>query len=642
MRRAYGCRAPAEVPRRPRVGRAAARRRLVYDGLAAGCRLRAAVLLRLGALAGGHLPDAPPRARRLDGARHVVVQRGGHLVRRAGDAARRPDGAGGGGAPGDELEQQLVADAADGVHLAQRHVVQHAPRARGDAQQPESGEHEHGRLALLVRALPLPLPLPPPLGRALRRRRHQVAVQQRLLQVLAFFGREQHVLGERLADGKRRDPPLQPVQHPRRPHAPHARRVRRLVARALAARGARRVGARGGELQHARRGADGGAHQALADAEREARHAAGARALDRLGHDAHEPVRHALAQPRRALQRVAAAALGRGARLRAAHRAHGEGGERAVHAAQQAARDLARVLHGREERVLGEGGAARGHGLADVLGRADDGLGGEVEEVLDAGAERAHEADRVAEHFDLQHDAVDLLERGVDVVLADGLADLVGDAEEVVAEERVEAERRRVDVRDGQRAQLAPVVVGAEGEQHLDRVDLELVEVPHALRRAVPRQRDAALGGARLRRARPVVGLGDDAEREDLLAELLHLRRHDEVEQRLHEGRLERHVELEHAHRGVLPPVDRAARLLEVLDHRQVHERRQVLPVGPLAARPAGVGARDDRGHRRARLLAVDLEALQPQLGGRRLRRLHVVDGEPVEREVEQLLARRH
>jgi len=27
-----------------------------------GCRLRAAVLLRLGALAGGHLPDAPPRA----------------------------------------------------------------------------------------------------------------------------------------------------------------------------------------------------------------------------------------------------------------------------------------------------------------------------------------------------------------------------------------------------------------------------------------------------------------------------------------------------------------------------------------------------------------------------------------------------
>ena len=36
--------------------------------------------------------------------------------------------------------------------------------------------------------------------------------------------------------------------------------------------------------------------------------------------------------------------------------------------------------------------------------------------------------------------------------------------------------------------------------------------------------------------ARAMVGLGDDAQRDDLLAELLHLRRHDEVEQRLREG----------------------------------------------------------------------------------------------------------
>mmetsp|Transcript_67707 Transcript_67707/g.185642 ORF Transcript_67707/g.185642 Transcript_67707/m.185642 type:complete len:290 (+) Transcript_67707:1048-1917(+) len=248
------------------------------------------------------------------------------------------------------------------------------------------------------------------------------------------------------------------------------------------------------KLGHARRRPYRRAHQALADALDEPARAMLARAAVRLPHQANGALEEAVAKACRALEQHPAAAL----RLRTGRRRHLHRVERAVRrAVERAGHLLGRPYSSQDSKglgVLGEGGAALRHRAPEATWAHDHGLGWQVEEIFDSGAKRAQRrvARRRVEHLHLEHDAVHLPQHCVQVVVADGGPELVRGAKEVLAHEGVEANGRGVDVRD----QLEDARVGAwsaggggaEREVELHRVQLQLLEVPDALRRAVSQQ----------------------------------------------------------------------------------------------------------------------------------------------------------
>ena len=96
---------------------------------------------------------------------------------------------------------------------------------------------------------------------------------------------------------------------------------------------------------------------------------------------------------------------------------------------------------------------------------------------------------------------MDLPQHSVQVVVADRRGEGILRPEEILPNEGGEAHRRRVDVWDGEEesgarritTRRATAQERVEGEVELDRVELELLEVPHALGDAIPQQ--LATGG---------------------------------------------------------------------------------------------------------------------------------------------------
>mmetsp|Transcript_53147 Transcript_53147/g.157101 ORF Transcript_53147/g.157101 Transcript_53147/m.157101 type:complete len:1306 (-) Transcript_53147:590-4507(-) len=564
------------------------------------------------------------------------------------------------GAVGARLELQLdgvaLLECAHRLDRQQRELARRAVRRRRRQQQPARREHDH-----------------------LRRRDGRTHVQ-RLVHVDTVAQLQQHALRDRLRLGVGAQRVLRPVHHARRPHAV---RLRRVAARLLekvegvgdALRGARR------QVEHAGRRLDDGADDALADALDEARHALRLRALDRSRDQTREALHHAAPQPRRARHEPLHDVLRLGLHLLPFLHVVGVHREGARQPAE-AARDLRRRLERAAEHRARERPRAVDHRLAKVLGPLEEGLARQQEEVLDARAEAAQEARRVAERVNLQQQLVDLPQQRVLVVVGDRVGELLRRLERVLEREPVQHERRAVEVGDDH-------LVAEDLVQHalavhvrqvdLDRRQLEPLEVP------VDRDRDrrrghlaAAARHARVAHSRrlavralegaaPVVegalrvgalrAVGGGAplrllqEEGVVLAVLVYHRRlgeaqlHRELNERLDERLLDAQLELVDQHRRVredmLVPeqrhlVGRAAAALGaaahlgaalgvLLDDRQLHEGRALLLRARVHHRVLPVDeARADqhRGQLRVVRLVVepDLADRQPEAVGERAR----------------------
>eukprot|EP00962_Isochrysis_galbana_P021814 scaffold6446_cov104-Isochrysis_galbana.AAC.25 len=165
------------------------------------------------------------------------------------------------------------------------------------------------------------------------------------------------------------------------------------------------------------------------------------RALDRLAHDAHHARDDAEPKLSRAVHQLPSALFGRRHRTPlhvgralvvvrlspvAARPPHVHRRKRAVRRSRRARDELAERVDGGAESLLCETGAAGRDGPAKGGRLVHHGEGRQVEEVLDAGAPRADEADRVAQHVHLQQHAHQLPEQRELVVVGDGGAKLGG------------------------------------------------------------------------------------------------------------------------------------------------------------------------------------------------------------------------
>ena len=219
---------------------------------------------------------------------------------------------------------------------------------------------------------------------------------------------------------------------------------------------------------------------------------------------------------------------------------------------------------------------------------------------------------------------MELLEDRIQIVVADRGGQLRRGAEEVLAHEGGEADGGRVNVGDGEEERGAcgvgtRVRHATKRKVELDRVELQLLEVPHPLRRAVAQE--LAPRGLDVRALPKLLVLGPQVLHHALQkdGELQHLRGDHEVEHGLKERRLDGDIELEKAARDVFVPIDGAARLSRV----HVDDRGHV--DGGLLRRDGDLGEREHGGERRVALLVVHLEGDELRLEGGGSFRLHEV-----------------